>query len=628
MTDMPESGETGQATGSTPPSNRVFPSPFDLPTPDGAEGWEDLYPYYCLISDERREMEEGKFWFFDGMHNPEPLYPFDTIMTENWWVAASQMASRVWPIPVAMGIDQRLVNGYIYVSPNSVTDPDRIAARNEHFARRAGHYFENWDEIYGNWVEKAKDCIARLTEIEFRPLPELEPEENVFGHRGVYSSHDLLSAYNRLIENMLEMGSYHFEMLNLGYGAYLTFREFCQQAFPGISDRTLTQIVCGIDNLLLRPDDKVRELAALAVERNLTEVVLDHDDPDAMLAAMAEAQGGAAWLDTFEAAKEPWFHFSTGVGYDHSDPVWIDDLRLPFIALRGYVEALQRGEDIRRPLDRLLAERSRVTEEYRALLPTDQDREAFDGLLALTCKVFPYVEDHNFYVEHWHHTIFWSKVRELADVFVAHDFFDDREDFFYLHRHEVYDALYDLLIGWATGSQPRGEVYWRPIVARRRRIRDSLRAWTPPPALGTPPSVVTEPITIMLWGITEKTIEEWLGVDPTASSDVLRGVPASAGKVRGPARVITRTEDLYDIQEGDILVCRITAPSWAAVFSRIGAAVSDVGGMMAHTAIISREYGLPAVVGVGFATATIRTGDRVEVDGNEGIVTVLERAAT
>ena len=468
-----------------------------------------------------------------------------------------------------------------------------------------------------------------MTEIEFRPLPELEPEENVFGHRGVYSSHDLLSAYNRLIENMLEMGSYHFEMLNLGYGAYLTFREFCQQAFPGITDRTLTQIVCGIDNLLLRPDDKVRELAGLAVERNLTDVVLGHVDPDAMLAAMAEAQGGAAWLDTFEAAKEPWFHFSTGVGYDHSDPVWIDDLRLPFIALRGYVEALQRGEDIRRPLDRLLAERSRVTEEYRALLPTDQDREAFDGLLALTCKVFPYVEDHNFYVEHWHHTIFWSKVRELADVFVAHDFFDDREDFFYLHRHEVYDALYDLLIGWATGTPPRGEVYWRPIVARRRRIRDSLRAWTPPPALGTPPSVVTEPITIMLWGITE---EDDRGVARRRSRRKQR-CPARRTRLgRQGERPGPR-----DNRDPRISMTSKRARSWCAglrrragrpVFSRIAAAVSDVGGMMAHTAIISREYGLPAVVGVGFATATIRTGDRVEVDGNEGIVTVLERAAT
>jgi pyruvate,water dikinase len=608
-------------------SNKRFPSPFELPTPDGAEGWEELYPYYYLLSAERREMEEGKFWFFDGMHNPEPLYPFDTIMTENWWVAASQMASRVWPIPVAMGIDQRVVNGYIYVSPNGVTDPEMIAERSEHFSRRAGHYFENWDEIYGNWKAKSEDCIKRLSEITFQPLPEMEPEQNVFGHRGVYSSHDLLSTYNRLIENMLEMGSYHFEMLNLGYGAYLTFREFCQQAFPGITDKTLTQMVCGIDNLLLRPDDEVRKLAQRAVDGGLAGIVLEHEDPDEMLAAMAKAKGGAEWLKALEAAKEPWFHFSTGVGYQHSDPVWIDDLRLPFMAMRSYVEALQRGEDIHRPTEKLLENRTRVTNEYRALLPTDDDRAAFDGLLGLTCNVFPYVEDHNFYVEHWHHTIFWSKVRELADVFVAHNFLDDREDLFYLHRHEVYDALYDLLIGWATGSQARGEVYWRPIVKRRREIRDALAKWAPPPALGTPPSVITEPITIMLWGITEETVEEWLGVDVTAGGDLLRGVPASSGTVTGPARVVTSSEDLYDIEEGEILVCRITAPSWAPVFSRIAAAVSDVGGMMAHTAIISREYGLPAVVGVGFATATIRTGDVVEVDGDQGTVKVVERAA-
>lgn len=626
MTEMPENDATRQISEATAPSNKRFPNPFELPTPEGAESWEELYPYYCLLSPERQEMEEGKFWFFDGMHNPEPLYPFDTIMTENWWVAASQMASRVWPIPVAMGIDQRLVNGYIYVSPNGVIDPEKIAERQEHFTRRAGHYFENWDEIYGKWIVKAKDCIARLNEIEFRPLPEIEPEENVFSHRGVYSSHDLLSAYNRLIENMLEMGSYHFEMLNLGYGAYLTFREFCQQAFPGITDRSITQMVCGIDNLLLRPDDEIRKLAALAVEKKLAVVVLGHEDPTEMLAAMSKAEGGNAWLEAFETAKEPWFRFSTGVGYCHADPVWIDDLRLPLMAMRGYIEALQQGEDIRRPLESLLETRGRITKEYRGLLATDQDREAFDGLLNLTCKVFPFVEDHNFFVEHWHHTTFWSKVRELADVFVAHNFLDNREDFFFLHRHEVYDALYDLLIGWATGSQARGEVYWRPIVQKRRRVRDALSKWSPPPALGTPPSAITEPLAIMLWGITEERVEEWLGVDPAADRDVLRGVPASSGRVTGPARIVTDAEDLYQIQPGEILVCRITAPSWSPIFSRIAAAVSDVGGMMAHTAIISREYGLPAVVGVGFATTTIRTGDLIEIDGDEGTVRVLEQA--
>jgi pyruvate,water dikinase len=61
------------------------------------------------------------------------------------------------------------------------------------------------------------------------------------------------------------------------------------------------------------------------------------------------------------------------------------------------------------------------------------------------------------------------------------------------------------------------------------------------------------------------------------------------------------------------------------VFQRVAAAVSDVGGMMAHTAIISREYGLPAVVGTGFATVAIRTGDLIEVDGFNGIVRVIEK---
>jgi pyruvate,water dikinase len=88
--------------------------------------------------------------------------------------------------------------------------------------------------------------------------------------------------------------------------------------------------------------------------------------------------------------------------------------------------------------------------------------------------------------------------------------------------------------------------------------------------------------------------------------------------------VIIDPEQLHEVEDGDILVCRITAPSWAPVFSRLSAAVSDVGGIMAHTAIVCREYGLPAVVGTGFATTTIRTGQLIEVDGNTGVVRILE----
>ncbi|MGY1631247.1 PEP-utilizing enzyme [Geodermatophilus sp. SYSU D01186] len=600
-----------------------FASPFAVQTPAGAEGWQSMYPYYALLSEERREFEDGKFWFFDGMHNPEPLYPFDTIMTENWWVAASQMSTRVWPVPPAGGIDHRIINGYLYISPNAVTDPAEVAQRAQEFAVRAGHYYENWDEIYEQWVAKATDCIERLKAIRFAPLPEMEPEGSVFQHRGVYSTYDLLTKYGALIENLFEMGSYHFEMLNLGYGAYLTFREFCQAAFPGISDQTIASMVSGIDILLFRPDDEVRGLAKLAVELELTDIVLADEDPDTTLAAIAAHANGSQWISAFEKAKDPWFWFSTGAGYTHSDRAWIDDLRLPFSAMRGYVQALLAGEDIRRPLDEILAERVRVTAEYRSYLPTDADRESFDGLVELARQVFPFVENHNFYVEHWHHSLFWSKVRELGDVFVAHDFLDDREDVFYLHRNEIYSALYDLNIGWATGTEARGVTYWRPEVERRKRIREVLKANPPLPALGVPPEFITEPLTVMLWGITQESVQEWLGVDGQDSGE-LRGVAASAGKATGRARVIIDPEQLHEVEDGDILVCRITAPSWAPVFSRLSAAVSDVGGIMAHTAIVCREYGLPAVVGTGFATTSIRTGQLIEVDGNTGVVRVLE----
>jgi len=605
---------------------RTFQSPFDVATPAGAEGWERMYPYYVLLSEERRAFEEGKFWFFDGMHNPSPIYPFDTIMTENWWVACNQLTTRVLCIPPAGGIDHRFVNGYLYISPNEITDPDQIAERVEIFARRAGHYYENWDAIYEEWVAKARDCIERLEQIEFRPLPDVEDEAKVTGHVGLFSTYDLLQRYDRLIENLFEMGAYHFEMLNLGYGAYLTFRDFCGQAFPGITDQTVARMVAGIDIMLFRPDDEVRKLARLALEQGLADVVKTVDDPDELLARMDAEPGGAAWKQALDDAMDPWFWYSTGAGYTHTDRAWRDDLRLPFAALRRYIEKLEAGEEIERPLERILEERTRITAEYRELLGSDEDREAFDQLVELARTVYPYVENHNFYVEHWHHGMFWNKVRELGDVFVAHGFLEDREDIFLLHRNEIHSALYDLNIGWATMTEARGPSYWPAIVAERRGILDALRGWTPPPALGVPPEAVTEPLTVMLWGITRETIDEWLGSGADGDGD-LNGVAASPGVARGTARVVTTAEELHLVEPGDILVCRVTAPSWAPVFSKVAAAVSDLGGIMAHTAIVSREYGLPAVVGTGYGTQRIRSGQLIEVDGDKGVVRIVEEAA-
>jgi pyruvate,water dikinase len=89
--------------------------------------------------------------------------------------------------------------------------------------------------------------------------------------------------------------------------------------------------------------------------------------------------------------------------------------------------------------------------------------------------------------------------------------------------------------------------------------------------------------------------------------------------------VIFDVKQLADAQEGEILVAPFTSTSWTPVFGRIAAAITDAGGVMCHAAIVAREYGLPAVLGTGSATKRIETGDRILVDGANGIVTIIDR---
>jgi pyruvate,water dikinase len=89
--------------------------------------------------------------------------------------------------------------------------------------------------------------------------------------------------------------------------------------------------------------------------------------------------------------------------------------------------------------------------------------------------------------------------------------------------------------------------------------------------------------------------------------------------------VILDVKQLDEVQHGEILVASFTSASWTPVFGLIAAAVTDAGGIMCHAAIVAREYGLPAVLGTGSATRQIATGDRIRVDADNGIVTIIER---
>jgi pyruvate,water dikinase len=188
------------------------------------------------------------------------------------------------------------------------------------------------------------------------------------------------------------------------------------------------------------------------------------------------------------------------------------------------------------------------------------------------------------------------------------------DDVFYLEALDARSALFD-----GTGRDETA------------RIAMARRAWAianpGPLAYGAPPSgpppfdllppaarLVNEAV---LWGFSQ-----FFGAAPVGGNDRMVGIPASAGTYTGTVRVVMGEEQFARIRRGDVVVCPATSPAWSLVFPSIGALIADSGGVLSHPAIIAREHGIPAVVGAGNATAILRDGQLVTVDGSTGVIVV------
>ena len=571
-----------------------FPNPHEVKakTIPGTEGWERMYPYqYQFVSDEpvRNQYEKDTFWFADGLHYPEPLYPFDTIWDEAWYLALSQYNNRIFMVPPVRGVDHRIINGYVYISPVPVKDPEEIGKRVPHFMERAGYYFKNWDALEAKWTVKMEAAIHELETLKIPKLPEMEEMSVVTDAIGESQGYHLLKNYDDLINLGIKCWQYHFEFLNLGYAAYVFFLDFVQKLFPSIPPQRVTQMIAGVDVIMYRPDEELKKLAKLAVELGLEGTLTSSPAWTQVAAALAASAKGKQWLAALDAAREPWFNVSTGTGWFHHDRSWNDQRDVPLSGIATYIGKIKQGVSIERPTEKVRAERDRIIAEYRGLIDKEEDRKQFDELLGCATTVFPYVENHLFYVEHWFHSLFWNKMREVGAVMKEHGMIDDVEDIWLLRRDEIKQALWDVVTAWATGVTPRGTKVWPKEIVWRKGVMQKFKEWSAPPAIGTAPEVIQEPFTIVLWGVTNKSLADWAAVQGAkegARTSELKGFAGSPGVVEGRARVCKTVAEVSQLQEGEILVAPTTSPSWAPAFAKIKACVTDVGGVMSHAAIV------------------------------------------
>jgi pyruvate,water dikinase len=609
-----------------------FPDPHEFKVPPELEGWEEMYPQHYLFAKEREEWEDRHFWYQDKIHDPEPMPPLDLIFHEAWQISLAQYTTRVFCIPPAQGIAQRMVGCYMYICAIEPPPEEIQKEKAELFGKRVFYVFEHYDELWEKWLNKFQALGREMVAVKIpEELPKYVPEDQVLpAPRGYYAAYDLIEAFNTLVNQMFKGWQYHFEMLNLTYLAYLMFADVARKLFPGISESVIGKMVAGAYVSMFRPDEELCRLSRRAASFPAIGDIIKSDLPaEQKIEKLGKTEAGREWLEALDKAKDPWFYVSCGSGWFNYEGSWINKLDIPFSYMKSYVERLDKGETIERSLEAISQKRDEIVAEYRKLIKTDEDRKSFEDAYKTVRTIYTFAEDHLFWVEHWFHTIWWDKIRDIGKLFVKYGMLKDVDDIFMFNRFEVPELIEELAIGWALGEGvPLRGSYYMKKAEKRQRILQAARKWSPIVALGIPPKEVAEPFTVMLWGITTDKVQEWLkgaAVVPKVGTE-LKGFASSAGVVEGTARVLKLLEEIVTLKEGEIVVCPCTNPAWAPVFTKIKAAVTDIGGLTCHASIVAREYGLPSVTGTGIATSVIKTGDTIRVDGDTGVVTILKQA--
>ena len=502
--------------------------------------------------------------------------------------------------------------------------PEQVAARVPEFERRAGHYFQNWDSLLEQWKIKVRATIDEMEALTFESLPDMVPFEDIVTGKAKDGSEVLMENYDRLIQLCYQNWQYHFEFLNLGYLAYLDFFGFCKEVFPGIPDQAIAKMVQGVDMELFRPDDELKKLAKLAVELGLEAAFADTDDVEGTLRPHRRRGRRDAWVAPYEAAQDPWFNFTVGNGFYGHDKYWLEHQEIPLGYIKDYIRRLGEGHEIMRPVDAA----HRREGPGRGGVPRPARRGAACSVRRQASASPPRRTPTSRTTTSTSSTGRWasSGARSASSARCswtpASGATATTCSTSPAARSATRSSTWSPAGRWAL--TPTGPHYWPAEIERRRGIIDALSTARPQPALNTPPAEITEPFTMMLYGITTEQVQQWLADGEEGHDGSITGMAASPGVVEGIARVVHSADQLGEVQEGDILVATITAPSWGPIFGKIKATVTDIGGMMSHAAIVCREYGLPAVTGTGNGSTTIRTGQRVRVDGNTGRVEILD----
>ena len=558
------------------------------------------------------ETEKDFFWVYDDLHIPHPVSPmfFDI---GGWWLSCDHMFRR-FGTPFAVDWLAKNVNGYVYTTavpadPGLHIEGTEYSSRYQarvpkdgSFAKNMGAYLDTVLPVYGeHFADWWRDRLVPEMRRNFAYLEEqLDRADQM-----------TLAETATLLEDAIDIHDRHWKihwMLNFAQlSATLNLRAVMEKTRGSIDEELLGRLQNSASD---RNWDSIEALWRMKNEvRDDTELraAFGPEDTKAISSALRGSERGRRFISERIEPYQREFGWHAVWSHEFVFPTVREEMEPVLELIRGYLTS---DYDYPSAID---AMRKDIEAASRQILDgLDGDAlEEMQAANAVNLRMAPLTPDHHFYIDQGANAHVRLVLLAVGQKLVEAGRLDTPDDVLFLRYNEL-----RMLIGSPDAVDARG------LVAERRAEREAAKQVHPRDWVGTvTPSQLAFPY-LVNWGYPERFHRQ-------ASDDQTRieGIAGSPGMIEGTARVVMTTDEFDQVRDGDILVCQMTNPAWVVLFTKIAGLVTDTGGTTSHPAVLSREFGIPAVIGTSIATKRIATGDRIRVDGSTGVVEVLETAA-
>ena len=552
------------------------------------------------------EWDEGEnelFWIYDDLHCPNPVSPmfFDI---GGWWLTCDHMFRR-FGTPFACDWIAKEINGYVYTAaipsdsrihseateyqsryvPRVPRDPEHAATIGAYLGWVLPHYAENFLDW---WRDRLRPEIER----NFEYLDGFDTDAAGFIELAV------------LLEDAIDIHDRHWKIHWM-----LNFAQFAStQALNGLLEEEKGEAAAALMGRLQssvedRNWDSIEDLWKMKEEvKGDSELAAAFEGETAVqvMSALDGTERGRRFVEERVVAHQKAFGYKAIWSHEFAFKTWREDPAPMIEAVRGYL-----ATDYDYP-----ANIAAVRDDLEAA-----KREALDGVeggdlqaaLERSLSMNPLTPDHHFYIDQGTNARLRLLLIAIGRKLVDTGTLDDAEDVMYLRYNELRLLMAD-----------QEALDARALVGDRRDAQEDAYEKRPPSWVGTATQTALDFPYNALWGFPEK----FHAGEPATTGEV-RGLAASPGVVEGPARYVQSLDEFDQVQDGEILVCRMTNPAWVVLFTKISGLVTEAGGAVSHPAVVAREFGIPAVVGTTNAGDRIATGDRVRVNGTTGVVEIL-----